>query len=400
MTQHDSVAQRGSVEPGAEQVVVLGAGPAGLGIARELKHRHGVDPLIVDRSDAPAASWRARYDGFRLNTCGFWSHLPGQRIPLSFGRWPTRDQMVEYFDDYVRRQGLRLRLGVRAERIDRDGAGWSITTDDADVRASAVVVALGNHNTPGLPPWPGMDGFTGQLLHAADYRSAEPFGGQEVLVVGSGNSAVDIALQLSSAVAAKVWMSVRTPPQLVPRSTAGLPIDTLGPLLATLPVWLLDGAATAMRRVWFGELAGVGLPPPRQGIHTALRAQAKVPTIADELVPRVKDGRIEIVSAVESFETNRVVLADGTALAPQVVIGATGYRRGLDALVGHLGVLTDDGHPVTNGPPAAAPGLWFAGYEEPLIGPLRAFRRQAPDVAAEVVSHLAASSAASQTLSR
>lgn len=218
-------------------------------------------------------------------------------------------------------------------------------------------------------------------------------------MVGSGNSAVDIALQLSAAAAAKVWMSVRTPPQLVPRSTAGVPIDTVAPLLAALPVWLLDGAAAVMRRVWFGDLARVGLPLPRRGIYTSLRDEAKVPTIGDELVRYVRDGRIEIVSAVESFDADRVVLADGTALTPQVVIGATGYRHGLDALVGHLDVLADDGHPLVNGARGATAGLWFAGYEEPLIGPLRSFRRQAPEVAARIASHLGASTPAPQSVS-
>ena len=101
-----------------ESVIIIGAGPSGLGIARELRHEHGVDALVLDRADAPAASWRARYDGFRLNTCGLWSHLPGQRIPRRYGRWPTRDQMVDYFDDYVRRQALRLALEVDVARID------------------------------------------------------------------------------------------------------------------------------------------------------------------------------------------------------------------------------------------------------------------------------------------
>jgi len=89
-----------------ERVVVVGAGPCGLGIAHQLKHEQGIDALVVGRADAPAAAWRNRYDGFRLNTCGFWSHLPGQRIPRRYGRWPKREDLVDYFDDYVRRQGL------------------------------------------------------------------------------------------------------------------------------------------------------------------------------------------------------------------------------------------------------------------------------------------------------
>ena len=93
-------------------VVVIGAGPAGLAVARQLEHQHGVDTLVVDRAAAPAISWRTRYDNFRLNTTGFLSHLPGQRIPLTAGRWPTREDMVRYFDNYVRQQNIQARVGL------------------------------------------------------------------------------------------------------------------------------------------------------------------------------------------------------------------------------------------------------------------------------------------------
>ena len=82
--------------------VVIGAGPAGLAVARQLDHQHGIKALVLDRAAAPAISWRTRYDNFRLNTTGFLSHLPGQRIPLTAGRWPTKEDMVRYFDNYVR----------------------------------------------------------------------------------------------------------------------------------------------------------------------------------------------------------------------------------------------------------------------------------------------------------
>ncbi|ULE34649.1 flavin-containing monooxygenase [Mycobacterium sp. IDR2000157661] len=369
-----------------ERVVVVGAGPCGLAIARQLRHEQGIDALVVDRADAPASSWRRLYDGFRLNTCGYWSHLPGQRIPLRYGRWPGRDDMVAYFEDYVRQQQPRLLLRTKVIRIDRDDAGWLVHTAGAPIRCAAVVVATGNYHTPELPPWPGADAFTGELLHSAHYRNAGPFAGRDVLVVGAGNSGTDIALQLSDGVAARVRMAVRTPPHLVPRAAAGIPVDAFSRALDRLPVPVLDGAAAVLRRMWFGDLEGDGLPPPRQGIYTALLEEEQIPTIGDELVPRIRAGRIGVVAAVASFDGDRVVLADGTCLTPDAVIAATGYRRGLEPLVGRHGVLDEDGKPVVNGVPAATPGLWFAGYDEPLIGPLRSFRLQASPIAREIAS--------------
>jgi putative flavoprotein involved in K+ transport len=371
-----------------DEVLIIGAGPCGLAIARQLRHQHGIDALVLDRAAAPAQAWRDRIDGFRLNTCGFWSHLPGQRIPREHGRWPGRDALVDYFDDYVRRQRLRVELGATVSRVDRAADGWVVSLGNERRSAAAVVVATGNYHTPVLPAWPGADAFTGELLHAAQYRNPTPFADRDVLVVGSGNSATDIAVELSGGVAARVRMACRTPPQLVPRAIAGIPIDTFSPAFTGLPVALLDRAAAVLQRLRYGDLPAAGLPAPQRGIYTALLSDGQVPTLGDQLAARIRGGRIDVVAAVEGFDDDRVRLADGTTVRPDAVIAATGYRRGLEPLVGHLGVLDDTGRPVVNGLPSAATGLWFAGYAEPLIGPLRSFRRQATPIAADIARML------------
>jgi putative flavoprotein involved in K+ transport len=372
-----------------ERVVIVGAGPCGLALSRQLRHQRGIDALVLDRADAPAWSWRRRYDGFRLNTCGYWSHLPGQHLPRGSGRWPTRDDMVSYFQDYASQQGLRLRLGTEVDRLDRGSRDWQLGIGGETLTAASVVVATGNYHTPRWPSWPGAAAFTGELLHAADYSRAGAYAGRDVLVVGCGNSATDIAVQLGDGVARRVRMSVRTPPHLVPRAVAGVPVDAFSSLFTHLPVPVLDHAAALMRRVWLGDLSAKGLPLPRQGIYSALRDAGRIPTLGDRLVPMVEDGRVDVVAAVESFTADSVVLADGTSIRPEVVIAATGYDHGLESMVGHLDVLDDDGGPRANGIPSAAPGLWFSGYEEPLIGPLRSFRRQSAGLARDVASYLA-----------
>ncbi len=157
-------------------------------------------------------SWRTRYDNFRLNTTGFLSHLPGQRIPLSAGRWPTREDMVRYFDSYVQRQNIALELGCEVKGIDRAADGWVINTSSGEIDTRAIILATGNYRTPSLPDWPGLKDFTGQLVHSGDFRNAWPFRDREVLVVGAGNSGADIAVQLANAGARRIWLAVRTPP--------------------------------------------------------------------------------------------------------------------------------------------------------------------------------------------
>jgi putative flavoprotein involved in K+ transport len=364
-----------------EDVVIVGAGPCGLAIAQQLHRRHRIDALVVDRATAPASAWRSRYDGFRLNTCGYWSHLPDQRIPWRYGRWPTRDNMVAYFDDYVRRQRLRLQLGTEITRIDSDRSGWRLTGSAETLHAAAVVVATGNYRTPWMPDWPGTETFSGQLVHSADYRNAWPFKGRDVLVVGAGNSAADIAVQLSDNVAQRVRVSIRTPPHLVARSSAGIPPDALAILFSRTPVALVDTAASWLRRLIFGDLTGVGLPTPSTGIYSTVLRTGRIPTLAEQLVSRVRAGAIEIVAAVASFDDQNIRLVNGDYLSADTVIAATGFRDSLQPMVEHLGVLDTRGHPLTNGAQSALPGLWFAGYAEPFTGPLRSFRLQAAPIA-------------------
>ena len=371
-----------------EETLIVCAGPCVLAIARQLRHRHGVRALVLDRDTAPASAWRARYDGFRLNTCGWWSHLPGQRIPVRHGRWPNREAMVDYFDDYVRRQDIRLALGTDVHRIERHDATWQVITGHHRYTAPAVVVATGNYRQPWQPHWDGVDTFTGRLLHSAQYRNPAPVRDQDVLVVGCGNSAADIAVQLCDDVARRVRMAIRTPPHLVRRSTGGVPADAFALLTGRAPVPLVDRAGALLRRLTFGDLSEYGFELPTEGIYRTVLDTGRIPTLADVLVDRVRAGKVEIVPAVDGFAGDQVLLANGGKITVDSVVAATGFRQGLEDMVGHLGVLHQDGHPRTNGVDAAVPGLWFAGYAEPFTGPLRSFRRQASPVADAVATHV------------
>jgi putative flavoprotein involved in K+ transport len=370
-------------------VVVVGAGPSGLAVARELKHRHRISALVVEKADAPAISWRNRYDNFRLNTNGFLSHLPGQRIPLTAGRWPTKEDMVRYFDRYVRQQDITVALSCEVNRIERTTGGWLVDTSSGEIRTPAVVLATGRYHTPDVPPWPGLDRFTGELVHSGDFRNAWPYRGRDVLVVGAGNSAADIAVQLADNGARQVWLAVRTPPHLVRRAMGPIPSDLFLELFARVPARIVDPIITRLNRVLFGDLSGYGFQRPPLGLKATVEQRGRIPTLADELVDGVRAGRIDVVAAVTELEAGKVMLADGTAIAPEVIVAATGFSTDLDGMVGHLGVL--DGHGNPNGGFAAqlGDGMFAIGYGIPPNGPLRAIRLAATPLAGQVADYLA-----------
>ena len=369
-------------------VVVVGAGPAGLAVARELDHQHGIKALVVDGAAAPAISWRRRYDNFRLNTTGFLSHLPGQRIPLNAGRWPTKEDMVRYFDSYVQRQNIGLRLGCDVRRVERAGGVWQLDTSSGEIRTSAIVLATGNYSVPAIPAWPGLECFNGEIVHSGEFANAWPYRGRDVLVVGAGNSAADIAVQLADDGARRIWLAVRTPPHLVRRAIGGFPSDIFLELFSRVPARMVDPLIARVNRVLWGDLSAYGFQRPSLGLKATVEKRGRIPTLADELIDVVRIGRIAVVNAVKTVESDRVILTDDMSVAPQVIIAATGFGTNLEGLIGHLGVLDEHGKPRGGFASHVGDGMFAFGYGIPPNGPLRAIRINSTPLAREVAAYL------------
>ena len=160
-------------------------------------------------------------------------------MPRSFGRWVSRDDVVRYLEKYAEYHELEIVTGVEVSRVERtaDGTGWLLhATGGRELTGGAVVVATGYNHTPRLPDWPGRDAYTGELLHAGEYRNPAPVRGPDVLVVGVGNTGAEIAVDLVEGGASRVRLAVRTAPHIVRRSTAGWPAQCTGILVRRLPV--------------------------------------------------------------------------------------------------------------------------------------------------------------------
>ncbi|WP_338672105.1 NAD(P)/FAD-dependent oxidoreductase [Streptomyces sp. SCSIO 30461] len=357
-------------------VYVIGAGPGGLAVAAALRER-GVRAVVLEKSGAVGTSWRGHYDRLRLHTTRRLSSLPGLAMPRTFGRWVSRDDLVRYLEEYAEFHELELITGVEVTRVDPAGSDWVLhATGGRRLTGRAVVVATGFNHTPRLPDWPGREAYQGELLHASAYRAPGPYTGKDVLVVGAGNTGAEIAADLAVGDAARIRLSIRTTPHIVRRSVLGWPAQRAAILSRRLPVRLVDLAARALSRVAVPDLTARGLPRPDTGLGSRARLGA-VPVLDVGLVDAVRKGRVEPVAAVESFDGDTVVLTDGSRITPDVVIAATGYRRGLEGLVGHLGVLDDRGRPVAGGRPKRGraahevPGLYFTGFTNPISGMLR-----------------------------
>jgi putative flavoprotein involved in K+ transport len=364
-------------------IAVVGAGPAGLAAAAVLQQA-GEHAVVFERGEVGAA-WTTRYDRLHLHTVRWLSCLPGYRIPRAFGRWPSRDRVVEYLQRYAELAAIDVRTGTEVERLRRRNAGWELVTAREAFQAERVVVATGYSNVPYLPDWPGA--FGGEVVHSAEYRHPRPFAGRRVLVVGAGNSGAEIAVDVADGGAVEVSLAVRTAPSIVRRDTLGFPSQVLGVATAHLPVSVVDRIASGIRRVSIPDLSPYGLPAPERPYSEFLRRRV-IPILDVGIVDAVRSGRIRVVAALERFADGAAVLADGTRLEVDAVIAATGYRTALEPLVGHLGVLDDRGEPLVHGADEhpQAPALHFVGYQVTLGGTFRHVGIQAKQLARAVAA--------------
>ena len=250
-------------------------------------------------------------------------------LPLPEGTpdYPPRDVVGAYLERYADRFGLRewIRLGadvVRADRLTVDG--WQLTVAGREPETFDYLVAANGHNEVPVwpdPPYPGADGFPGAQVHALDYEEPAPFAGKRVMVVGMGNSAMDIVTDLSH-VADRTLLSVRHGSWVIPKRLLGKPADqVVKPFVAVHVPWQIrQPLSQTLLRVVTGPPERYGLPEPASGLFQSH------PTITDTVLSRISHGRIEPKPGIDSFEGSAVRFVDGTSEELDAVVWCTGYR--------------------------------------------------------------------------
>lgn len=316
-------------------VVVIGGGQAALATAYFLR-RTSLRFVVLDDGEGPGGAWRHGWSSLRLFSPASWSSLPGWLMPAGEGDTPTRDEVIAYLAAYEQRYALPIVRPCRVRAVDDgdDSDHLVVTTDHGAWRARAVVSATGTWRHPFVPHIEGEDVFGGETLHSARYVGPAPFVGRRVLVVGGGNSGVQIFAELST-VADASWVTT-TPPVFLPDDVDGRV--------------LFLRATERLRAQQEGRDPGA----PVGGLGDIVMVRAVVAARAR--------GVLQTVRPFTCFTATGVVWADGRAEAIDAVVWCTGFRPALEHLVG-LDVIEADGRLVLDGTRSVqVPRLWLVGY--------------------------------------
>jgi putative flavoprotein involved in K+ transport len=314
-------------------VVVIGGGQAGLATAHVAITR-GLRPLVLDAGATAGGSWPQYYDSLTLFSPARFSALPGMPFHGDPNRYPVRDEVVDYLTTYTAQLDAPVMFGQRVQAVTRTEDGFQVHTDAGLVaQARAVVAASGGFGRPHRPDIPGLDTFTGTVLHSAEYRSPTTFDGARVVVVGGGNSAVQIAAELAAT--NRVSIATRSPLRWQPQHILGRDFHW----------WLARTRLDTAQ--WAPRLAGGTVPVIDDGRYrTALH-----------------NGNPDHHQIFTRIDGNTVHWPDQRPEHLDALILATGYRPDLAYL--HIpGALGADGRPAHHGGVSTTvPGLGYVGLE-------------------------------------
>ena len=363
-----------------EDILVIGAGPAGLATSACLR-REGLEHVLLEREGTIAAAWHRHYDRLHLHTTTTYSGLPMTAWPNGTPRYPSRAQVVQYFQAYAAEHNVAPRLGVTVRAVKRSGDRFIVDTSAGVMTPRIVVMATGYNGVPKLPSFHGLDSFRGTAIHAGVYKNAGPYRGKRTLVVGCGNSGAEIALDLAEQ-AVDVAMVVRGPVHVVPRDMFGRPTQHTNVMLSRLPLALRDAIATRIVGLVVGDLSRWGIVRPEMGPNRMIEESGRIPLLDLGTIAMVKKGKIRVLPAVKEILPDGVRFANGAVYPFEAIIFATGYTPGLANVIEGFDTIADArGRPHRFGEETGIAGLYFVGFKNPPTGALREIAIEAPRVA-------------------
>jgi cation diffusion facilitator CzcD-associated flavoprotein CzcO len=351
--------------------IIVGAGAAGLACAACLS-RKKIPFVILERDDTLGEQWRSRYDRLHLHTPRTHSGLPFLKIPARYPKYPSKNDFAAYLEQYANAFGLKPYFNHQVLSVERENNTWEVATEKNTFHSENVIVATGYARKPLLHQ---DSGFTGEVIHSADYKNGEKYRNKKVLLVGFGNSACEIAICLHEHHALPA-MSVRSGVNIIPRDLAGIPIISIAiaqQWITKISPRLTDLINQPVLKLTNGNLSKSGLKKLPYGPIEQIVKHHKIPTIDIGTLDLIKKKTIKVYPEIRTIASKEIEFIDGRKEDFDAIIFATGYQPALEEFLKHPDFSNEKEIP-TQG---IHPRLYFCGFKVSPTGMIREIGIQA-----------------------
>lgn len=315
------------------KVAVIGAGPSGITALKNLLDQ-GIQALAFDRNQEVGGNWIYSADESHSSvfetthiisskTLSQYEDFTFEEFDPNAADYPDHDTLRRYFQAYARRFDLypHIQFGTLVTHCERvDAETWLISTSKDGMESTAtfshVVVSNGHHWKPRYPSYPGE--FNGEFIHSHNFKKAAPFAGKRVLVIGGGNSACDVAVE-TSRVSSRTAISWRRGYWIAPKFFFGKPSDKVAEGTKWMPIKVRSFFNELLLKFFWGKYEDYGLRPIKEPFG------ATHPTINDELLHKIRHGKVAPRMDIERFDGNQVIFEDGKTEEFDSIIACTGY---------------------------------------------------------------------------
>ncbi|KAK4774377.1 hypothetical protein SAY86_009312 [Trapa natans] len=331
-----------------QTVVIVGAGPSGLAAAASLS-RLSIPYIILEREDCFASLWQKyTYDRLHLHLKKAYCQLPHMPFPPDYPDYVPKDWFIRYLEDYVDRFEIKpvYKRSVESATYDEAAGKWRITARDMNSEGGSekeyscrfLVVASGETAEPFVPEVEGLGTFPGKVIHSTMFKSGKEFEASRVLVVGSGNSGMEIALDLANH-GVRTSMVVRSPMYILSRRMMAVAF-----VLKCLPDELVDPILVLLSKLVYGDMPKYGIGRPTEGPLLMKHKYGKYPITDVGTCKKIRSGEIQVLPAIESIEENVMQFKDRRSQPFDSIIFCTGFKRSINNwLQGDNSMLDEDG---------------------------------------------------------
>jgi len=311
--------------------LVIGASISGLALAASLQ-KQGIEYIIIEKESQAVAPWRNHYDRLHLHTNKRVSNLPYKKFDNTIPQYPTRQQVVDYLEDYQKEFKIDPVFNSEARSVKRGDGYWLTETNNETFRSKYVIMATGPFGEPKPVNFKGMETFPGKLIHSYAYKTGKSFKGQKVLVVGFGNSACEISIDLYEQ-GALPSMSVRSPVNVIPRDILGIPILEISQLMSRMPPRIADMVNAPLMRLLFGDITKLGLKKMPYGPFEQIQKDGNVPVLDIGIIKHIRKGHIKIYQDIDHIEGSTVHFINSKKENFDAIVAGIGYYQNAAEIV-------------------------------------------------------------------